>query len=315
MNTILWIAIFILAVSATVAASQLFSAQAEKLVKKTSFSPFFKDVVIATFLVALPELFISIFATTQDYSSMVPTYVTGANLINLLLIPGIIALALGSLTVSKENALKQLPMLFSSIVLLLVLSFDGEISLWEGLVLLTAFVAFVAAKRSEYREGLWERIEHWFSFGKSERTMAPLIFWLLVLCAGTYYTVTGVVAISEVENFNPGYLASSVIALAVSIPELIFAYRATKAGRGDSAVTVLITSTIINSTLVLALPSFIKPLNVLDDVLKISTPFLLFAVILFSLTLFKRKWTAYEGAALILIYLVFLVQFLNPLFS
>lgn len=315
MTTPFWIFIFILAISATVAASQLFSAQAEKLVKKTSFSPFFKDVVIATFLVALPELCISIFATTQDYSSMVPTYVTGANLINLLLIPGIVALAAGSLTVSKEATLKQIPMLFSSIILLFVLSFDGQISLWEGIVLLLVFGAFIAAKRSEYKEGLWERIEQWFSFGKSQRAVAPLLFWLLVLGAGTYFTVTGVVALSEAKNFNPGYLASSIVALAVSIPELVYAYHAAKKGRGDSAVNVLITSTILNSTLVLALPSFVKPLNVLDDVLKISTPFLFFAVILFSLSLLKRQWTAYEGAALILIYLVFLVQFLNPLFS
>ncbi len=315
MNTTLWILIFCLAVTAAVLGAQGFSNQAEKLVKKTGFSPFFKDVIIATFLVALPELCIALLATSQNYSSMVPTYVSGANLINLLLIPAVLALGMGSVQLSKDSTSKQLPFLFSTVLLTLVLSFDGAINFWEGLVLLAAFVAFVASKRSEYKEGLWERIDHWFTFGNNTVSAAPLVLWLLVLGVGCYYTLTSVVALSALENFNPGYWACSLVALVVSVPELIFAYRATKNGRSDSAINVLITSTILNSTIVLALPSFIKPLIVLDDVLTISSPYLLFALILFALSVFKRQWSAYEGAVLALLYLVFLVQFLNPLFS
>lgn len=314
MSLLLWSLIFILGLAATVVASEIFIGKAEEAGKKAKVSPFFSGVLIATFLVALPELFISILATANDYSSVVPTYVTGANLINLLLIPGLIALTAGSVSINKDSVLKQIPILLGSVILFLVLARDGQIDAWEGGVLLAAFLLFAKARHDEYKLGLWERIERLFTFGRSNSTPV-LVLSLLVLAAGSYFTVRGMVEISEAQNWNPGYLASSLVALAVSVPEIIYCIRASKKGNLDNAVNVLIASTVVNTTLVMAVPSFVKSLNVLDDVVSISNSYLLFATLLFSLILLLRKWSSQQGGVLLLIYFVFLVQFLNPLFS
>lgn len=315
MSLPLWILVFVLGLAATVIASELFIQKAEDAGKKAKLSPFIQGIVISTFLVALPELLISLLATWKNYSSVVPTYVTGANLINLLLIPGLMALAGGTMVAQKDSTLRQLPMLFVSIALVLVLARDGQVELWEGVALLLAFVSFVLTRHQDYKQGLWQRVQRLFTFGNSSGASIQALLWLLVLGAGAYGTVTGMIQISESQSWNPGYLASSAVALAVSTPELVLAYRAGRKGQTDSVVEVLIASTVVNSTLVLALPTLLKTVNVLDDVVSISTFYLLLAAIAVSLLLLLRKWVAHQGAIFILFYVVFLIQFLNPLFS
>ncbi len=315
MSTLLWSLLFLLAVAMTVAAAQVFTVKAEESARTAKLSPFLTGVVITIFGVALPELCISIFATVLDYSSMVPTYATGANLVNLLLITGVLALLTGTLTLQKETVLKQIPLLLGSTILLLFLGFDGRIDLWEGVVLFIAFLVFAAARRQDYKKGLLEKFERIFSFVRPGTSLPLLILSFIFLLIGSFLSVRGLIEISEIQNWNPGYLASSVLALAVSVPEMLLAYRAVKKGNTDLAMGTLVASCILNTTLVLAIPSFVGPLNVLDDVVGFSLMFLLFATILFSFSAFERKWSAPSGALLILLYLVFLIQFLNPLFS
>ncbi len=304
----------------TVAAAQVFTVKAEESARAAKLSPFLTGVVITVFGVALPELCISIIATGLDYSAMVPTYATGANLVNLLLITGVLAIWAGTLKAGpkgllSDKVLKQIPLLLGSTILLLFLSFDGRIDLWEGVVLFAAFLIFAAARRHDYKEGILEKFERIFSFVRPGKSFPMLLLSFIFLLVGSFLTVRGVVEISEMQNWNPGYLASSVLALAVSVPEMLLAYRAVKKGNTDLAVGTLIASCILNATLVLAIPAFVGPLNVLDDVVGFSLMFLLFATILFSFSAFERKWSAPSGALLILLYLVFLIQFLNPLFS
>ena len=206
-------------------------------------------------------------------------------------------------------------MLFASIILLLILSFDGEVSRWEGVTLLIAFGIFALARYSEYKQGLWERLEHLLDLARPNRSPFSLVLWFIILVTGAYFTVKGLTTISEIKGVNPGYLASTVVALAVSAPEIIFAYRSTKKGNGDAALNVLISSTIVNSTLVMAIPALIKPLDVLNDTVTIGNVFLLVAILLFSLSMLQKKWSSHEGAFLVLLYLIYLIQFLNPLFS
>ena len=320
MTTLLWSILFLLAAAITVVAAELFIGHLTKSSSKKEI-PSFLSFAIPVFLVALPELLIALIATWKDFSSMVPTYVTGANLINLLLIPGIMALTAGSFISQKEENLKQIPFLLGSVALFLVFSMNGQIELWEGLVLFLTFAAFGASRYKDFKLGIWERIErlfHSLTEGESHspsNSASSLILWFLILLVGAFFTVKGVSTISEAQNWNPGYLASSVVALAVSVPEMVFAIRAAKKGNGDAAVNVLMASSVLNLTLVVATSAFVKPLNVLDDVVSISNTFLLLATLLFCFSLLLRKWSGSQGAVLVLIYFVFLVQFLNPLFS
>lgn len=316
MQTVLWSIILVVSLAVAAASAQVFAAKAEEGARASRLSPFLTGVVLMALGVSLPELVTSIVASAKGYSSFVPAYVWGANLVNLLLILGVCAFKAKNLSVQKDSTLKQIPLLLCTGFFLIVLSFDGSLTAVEGGLLLLALALFLAARHNDYKQGLLERVSQLFNM---EGWTAPLALTLLLsaaaLGAGSYFTFTSVAEISELQNWLPSVLGGSVVALGVSAPEMVLAYRAAKKGNGDAVVTLLVASTVLNSTLVMAIPSFFGTLNVTGDVLTLALPFLLIALVLFSFSTLQRKWSAYEGAFLILLYLVFLVQFLNPSFS
>ncbi|MEK9159507.1 MAG: hypothetical protein AAB383_02130 [Patescibacteria group bacterium] len=316
MQILLWTLILVSSLAVAAAASQVFAAKAEEGARASKLSPFFWGVVLMALGVSLPELVISTVASAKGYSSFVPAYVWGANLVNLLLIMGICALTTRTLSVQKESTIRQVPLLLGTLFLLVVLSADGSLTAIEGGVLLLALGVFLAARREDHKQGLMDRISQLFNM---EAWSAPLALTLLLsaaaLVAGAYFTVTGVIEISEMQNWLPSVLGGSVVALGVSAPEMLLAHRAAKRGNGDAVVSLLVASTVLNATLVMAIPSFFGTLNVTGDTLNLALPFLLIALILFTFSTLQKKWSAYEGALMILLYLVFLLQFINPLFS
>lgn len=316
MQTLLWTLILVSSLAVAAAASQVFAAKAEEGARASKLPPFFWGVVLMALGVSLPELVISTVASAKGYSSFVPAYALGANLVNLLLILGVCTFSVRTLSVQKESTLRQVPLLLGSLFLLVLLSADGSLTAIEGVILLLALGVYLAARHEDYKQGLMDRINQLFNM---EGWSAPLALTLLLsaaaLVAGAYFTVTGVIEISEVQNWLPSVLGGSVVALGVSIPEMMLALKAAKRGNGDAVISLLVASTVLNSTLVMAIPSFFGTLNVTGDTLTIALPFLLIALILFTYSTLQKKWSMYEGALMILLYLVFLFQFINPLFS
>jgi|GEM_PF-1655156 len=316
MQTLFWFLILIISLAVAASAAQVFAAKAEEGARASQISPFFIGVVLMALGVSLPELLTSVVASVKGYSSFVPAYVWGSNLVNLLLILGICAFKTKNLSAQKDSTLRQIPLLLCSVFFLIVLSFDGSLTAVEGGMLLAALAVFLLARHNDYKQGLMERVSQLFNM---ESWSAPLALTLLLsaaaLGAGSYFTLTSVTEISGLQNWLPSVLGGSIVALGFSVPEMVLAYRAAKKGNGDAVITLLVASTVLNSTLVMAIPSFFGTLNVTGDILTLALPFLLIALILFSFSTLQRKWSVYEGAFLILLYLVFLIQFLNPSFS
>lgn len=316
MQTFIWTLILVASLAVAAAASQVFAAKAEEGAKASRLSPFFWGATLMVFGVSLPEFLISIVASAKGYSSVVPAYSLGANLVNLLLITGLCAWGVKNFSAQKESTLKQIPLLLASSFLMIVLAFDGSIDRIEGGVLLLAFVLFLFARYNDAKQGILETAAQLFNMN---RWTLPLALTLLLsgamLGAGAYFVLISLAEISELQNWLPSLLGGSVVALGVSAPEMALAYRAAKKGNSDGVIALISASTILNSTLVLAIPALVGSLNVTSDVLTLALPFLLLALILFAFSTLQRKWSTIEGIFLILLYLVFLFQFLNPLFS
>lgn len=316
MQTFIWTLILLASLAAIAAGSQVFAAKAEEGAKASRLSPFFWGGILLVFGVSLPELALSIVASAKGYSSIVPAYSLGANLVNLLLILGLLAWSTKNFSVQKDSTIKQIPLLLCCSFLMIVLAFDGSIEPIEGGVLLIAFVLFLFARYNDAKQGILESVAQLFNM---ERWTLPLVLTLVlsgtVLVTGAYLLIISLAEISELQNWLPSTLGGSILALGVSAPEMALAYRAAKKGNSDGVIAIIIASTILNSTLVLGLPALFGSLNVTSDVLNLALPFLLLALILFAFSTLQRKWSAIEGIFLILLYLVFLFQFLNPLFS
>jgi len=141
---------------------------------------------------------------------------------------------------------------------------------------------------------------------------------LVILTAGMVAVVIGANYLVEEAVFFANYfhlpqtlIGISIIAVGTSLPELIVTLTALRKGQTQMAIGNIIGSNIFRTTLVMALPALIAPLNVTSDTLILGIPFLLISLVLFGFSVVREKISAFDGIIFVLLYLIFLGQFFN----
>ncbi|MBE6543849.1 MAG: calcium/sodium antiporter [Ruminococcaceae bacterium] len=105
------------------------------------------QIVIGLTIVAMgtsaPEAAVSISSALKGSAEITIGNVVGSNIINILIILGISAV-ITTLAVQKSTKLIDIPVTLGITVLLLILGLDGSINLFDGIILLVCFVAYLA---------------------------------------------------------------------------------------------------------------------------------------------------------------------------
>lgn len=313
MTLFLWTFIFVVGIGVLIKASQFFTDSSEKIAKSLGISQFLTGVVLLAAATSLPELTTGIFATLKGYSSVVAANAVGSNIANILLILGVAAFMGRSIHFSKEGALNQMPLLLLTTFLLIVTIYDGSVVWLEGLLLLAAYLVYTASNYAVYKKGLLEEIkEEMKRTPLSGRDVLIFLGSLALVLVSAHFIIEAVIHVSEALNVLPSLLGGTAVALGTSLPELSTTLSAVKKKNFNLAIGNIVGSNILNASLVVAVPTFLGPLNVTNEVLSVALPFLLLATLLFTFFALERRMTLYSGVLMSMLYLVFIIQFINP---
>lgn len=121
---------------------------------------------------------------------------------------------------------------------------------------------------------------------------------LALLFFGGEFLVRGAVAIAHKLGMSSLSIGLTIVAFATSAPELAVSLSAALDGASEISVANVVGSNIANIGLILALAALIKPLKVVNKVLRIDSPIMLGAVLLMCLTLADGYVSRLEGALL-----------------
>lgn len=121
---------------------------------------------------------------------------------------------------------------------------------------------------------------------------------LALLFFGGEFLVRGAVAIAHKLGMSSLSIGLTIVAFATSAPELAVSLSAALDGASEISVANVVGSNIANIGLILALAALIKPLKVVNKVLRIDSPIMLGAVFLMCLTLADGYVSRLEGALL-----------------
>lgn len=306
---ILWIFIFIVALAGLIKSSDLFTDYSEKLGKILGVPQFIIGVTIIALGTSLPELMTSVIAAIDGYTSIVSANVLGSNVANILLVLGIAAIFAGPIVVEKDLIKLDIPILLCTSALLVVNLYDGKFTFIEGIIMVACYLIYILYNYNEHKDGLEEIGDKLSPKPKKEPKLLLLIpLSALGVFIGAHFTVEALINISEGLNIAPSVVAVSAVAIGTSLPELMVSISAARRKNYEMVVGNVIGSNIFNATMVMAIPAFIKPLDVTVDMLTVAIPFLLIATGLFAFTSIERKVFNYEGALFGIIYIVFLGQ-------
>ncbi len=284
----------------------------EKLAKKFKINPFIAGVTLLAFGTSLPELVTAVISVLTDMQTVVVGNALGANIANILLIIGVLAVLNRGLR-SKWNMVKtDLPLLFCSVILFGLVVWDYTISFYEAIFLMFGAATYVYYLANEHRKGI-SLLSRKF---KSKKIKLSGNDFLLMIASTFGIYVGARLALLSIQNltllFNLvdySIISSTLLAIGTTLPELVVSYEAVRKKRFEMAIGNIIGSNVFNTYMVIGIPTLLAgSLAVSPLMVSIGLPFLVLASLGFLVIALDNEIHLSEGMMLLLFYALYIFK-------
>lgn len=287
---------------------------ASNLANKLGVTPFLIGVIIIGFGTSAPELFVSGLASLEGKGNLAIGNALGSNIANLGLVLGTAA-CITAIPLSLRMIKVEIPMIFASALIAVVLLFDGNLSMLDGVLMATLLLIYLTwsalSNRSHADHLETEGEVEGFYQAKGSSSISKDILWtvasLALLIGSSKLLVHGAVNIATAMGVSELIIGLTIIAIGTSLPELAASIAAVKQKSSSMIVGNIIGSNTFNTLGVLGLTGIVKETQV--DAAVLSRDFLLlFALmtLLFIFVLKNRQLARWQGAALLCFYFGYL---------
>ena len=324
----IWIIIFCLSLLILIKAADYFTESAEKIGLALKISPFIIGVTIISIGTSLPELATSIIAVIKGQTELVAANAIGSNIANILLIIGISSLVAGKLVVKRSLIDIDLPLLATATALIVVVLWDKQITMGEGVVAILAYSVYAAytmkgdKEEKSKPEGivpgedipatrekrhLHRKIDREWNL----KLIIILIFSTIFIYFGAEWTIKSIIEIARLLGLPSSMIVMSAMAIGTSLPELVVSVGAARKGKFEIALGNVFGSNIFNILMVMGIPALFKTLAVDEATFSIGIPFLVGSTVLYVFSGISKKIYNWEGMMYLLIYILFIAKLFN----
>lgn len=236
-----------------------------KIAKKLRISNLIIGMTVVAYGTSTPELAASI-AAGSEHSEIILGNVIGSNITNIGLVVGIAAIML-PLMLERNTIRKEIPIMIGVSFLLIILSLDGDVSIYDGILLLAIMIGYtvvtiknISKQRNEIKE------EHTIENNFYLKSFGLLGIGIILLYFGSILTVDNAVILAKEFGLSEKVIGLTVIAIGTSLPELITSVIAIRKGHTDIGVGNIVGSNLYNILLILGLSATIGSIAVSSDV-------------------------------------------------
>ena len=236
------------------------------IAKKFRISNLVIGITIVAYGTSTPELAASI-AAAGDHSAIILGNVIGSNIANIGMVIAVAAI-LVPLAVQKSILRKEIPIMLGVSALLVLISIDGEISQYDGILLLIGFGVFVFYT---FRDALKQRAKTKddIDSGKNNiylKSTGLIGIGVIVLYIGSILTVDNAVVIATEFGLSEKIIGLTVIAIGTSLPELITSIIAIRKGHSEIGIGNIIGSNIYNILMIMGVGASLGGILITADV-------------------------------------------------
>ncbi len=236
------------------------------IAKKFRISNLVIGMTIVAFGTSSPELAASIVAA-GDHSAIILGNIVGSNIANVGMVIGVAAI-LTPLAIQKSVLRKEIPIMLGVSALLVLLSIDGELSQYDGILLLIGLGIFVVYTfRSVLKQR--EKSQDDTNSGKNNvylKSIGLIGIGIILLYIGAILTVDNAVVIASEFGLSETIIGLTVIAIGTSLPELITSIIAIRKGHSDIGIGNIIGSNIYNILMIMGVGASLGGVLITADV-------------------------------------------------
>ena len=277
------------------------------IAKKFRISSLVIGMTIVAYGTSTPELAASI-AAAGEHSAIILGNIVGSNIANIGMVIGVSAILI-PIAVGRSVLRKEIPIMLGVSFLLILVSLDGELSQYDGILFLVGLGVFAIFT---YKDAMKHREKNPETIIEDKRSVYPksiglIALGIVLLYVGAYLTVENSVILAKEFGLSEKIIGLTVIAIGTSLPELITSVIAIRKGHTDIGVGNIIGSNIYNILMIMGVGATLGGVLITSDV------YVDYAImILFSLSLFIALKTKVIGkvAGIILVmgYVAYLIS-------
>ena len=221
------------------------------IAKKLRISNLIIGMTVVAYGTSTPELAASI-AAAGEHTQIILGNVIGSNIANVGMVIGIAAIMV-PLVVSKSTLRKEIPIMLGVSLLLVALSVDGELSWYDGIIMLVLLIPFTIYT---YKDAKKQREENDHDVSETKTNVYVKAGGLIgvgvgLLGVGAFLTVENAVVLAKEFGLSEKIIGLTVIAIGTSLPELITSIIAIRKGHTDIGVGNIIGSNIYNILMIM----------------------------------------------------------------
>jgi len=236
------------------------------IARKFRISNLVIGMTIVAYGTSTPELAASI-AAAGEHSAIILGNVVGSNIANVGMVIGIAAI-LVPLVVRKSVLRKEIFIMLGVSFLLVLLSIDGEISQYDGILLLGGLGVFAFYT---YKDAMKQREENKETIEKGKKNIYLKSIGLIgigiaFLYVGAILTVDNAIILAKEFGLSEKIIGLTVIAIGTSLPELITSIIAIRKGHTDIGIGTIIGSNIYNILMIMGVGAALGGVIIASDV-------------------------------------------------
>lgn len=224
-------------------------------------SPGIIGATVAAFATSSPELSIAVNSALAGEPEISFGDALGSNILNIALILAL-ALVISGIRSPRKTISRDFFVALLSPVVTGVLFLDGELSRWDGLLLLTLFSGwllngvFEARRQRSAADAVLGEHRHW-------RIIGSCLAGLLLLITAGKLIVAGARGIALSFGIDEFIIGATVVAVGTSVPELATTVIAKLRGHDEVSLGTILGSNIFNGVFVVAIAAIIQPIAVI----------------------------------------------------
>ena len=263
------------------------------LAKRLKISSMIIGLTVVAYGTSTPELAAAILAAFNSHTELILGNVIGSNISNVGMVIGISAI-FAPLLINKITVRKWLPIMIGVSLLIIAMSYDGEVSQIDGVILIAALIGFTifTIKRVKNHGGPETQniqntpVEGELFLSRYKIETLPKAFALVglgivLLFIGGHFTVDGAVAIAESLGLSQLVIGIIIVGIGTSLPELITSVIAIARKQTDIGVGNIVGSNIYNILLILGVAATVVGIPVSADVFSSYYIMIAFSLVLF----------------------------------
>ena len=289
---------------------------ASSLAKKYKVSDLAIGLTIVAFGTSAPELVVNAVASYEGLHAIVLGNIIGSNNFNLFIILGITGL-ITPLVTHSNTVWREIPLSLLAALLLLLFgnnfftSRDNlSITFWDGIILFTLFSIFLVYVFTQLKSDT-DQSEASIKILSQTKSWVFIVLGLTGLILGGRLFVNNAEALALSFGVSEKVIGLTIVAAGTSLPELATSVVAALKKNIDIAVGNIIGSNIFNILLILAISSFINPVQ-FDPTFNTEIYILTGGTLFLFLAMFtgrKRTLDRWEAGLLLISYCIYVSVF------